>query len=243
MERILAIETATKVCSVAVAEEGELLGEFSLFVPQVHAERLVIMINNLLDNLRLSYRNLDAVAVSNGPGSFTGLRIGLSVAKGIAFGQNTKLIAVPTLEAIAGLIRDQVDSGKNVVPILHARSDEFYYSSFRLDNSGLKMATGHRYASAEEIAAEFPPDVIFVGEGVAAFSNYESVKRKFAARQLRNIPASAKEVAMIASEKYKQGEFADPRTSVPMYIKNFVAIKRNSFPKGIHLNKKLMEKI
>ncbi len=213
MERILAIETATKVCSVAAAEEGELLGEFSLFVAQVHAERLVIMINNLLDNLRLSYRDLDAVAVSIGPGSFTGLRIGLSVAKGIALGQNTKLIAVPTLEAIAGLLRDQVDFGKKIVPMLHARSDEFYYSSFSLEKSRLKMATGNRYASGDEIAAEYAADAIFVGEGVAGFSKYESVKNKFAAKQLRNIPASAKEVALIASEKYKQGEFADLRDS------------------------------
>ncbi len=236
MERILSIETATRACSVAMADEKGVLGEISIFTPQIHAERLIIMINNLLENLKLSYSDLDAVAVSNGPGSFTGLRIGLGAAKGIAFGQNKKLIAVPTLEGIARVICEYVGDDKIIVPILHARANEFYYSSFRLENSDLKMTTNSRVADAAEIATEFSPEALFVGEGVVEFSKNENVRRKFASGQFKDIAASAKGVGLVAREKFKRGEFADLRTSVPMYIKDFIAVKGNS------LNK-LLEKI
>lgn len=243
MGRILAIETATKVCSVAVAGDGAVLGETSLFVPHLHAERLVQMINSLLDSLSVTYANLDAVAVSMGPGSFTGLRIGLSVAKGIAFGQNKKLIMVPTLEAIAGSAARFADIKQQIVAILHARAEEFYYSSFELDGSLLKTQTNVRVAEAEKIAEEFSSDVIFVGEGTEEFSRiimngteeHDTEKRRIGKNQLRNVPATAAAVAVIAGEKFNRGEFSDLRTSVPLYIKDFVAIKGNSL-------KKLLEK-
>lgn len=249
MQRILAIETATKVCSVAVAEEDMVIGETSLFAPRVHAERLVIIINNLLENLKLSYDDLDAVAVSIGPGSFTGLRIGLSVAKGIAFAQDKKLISVPTLEAIAHHVLTYDDSKKIIVPILHARADEFYYSIFKFEDGELKMKTEFRVAEADEIAEELSQESILVGEGVVEFSKlvlngvegHAAAERKFRSNQMRNIAASARDVATIALEKFKRDEFADLRNSVPMYIKDFVAVpkgtgKGNSF-------KKLLEKI
>jgi len=241
MRRILAIETATKVCSVALADDEEVIGEISLFVPQVHVERLVIIISHLLESLKLSYHDLDAVAVSTGPGSFTGLRIGLSVAKGIAFGQKKGLISVPTLEAIAHGALAYGDFEKTVVPILHARADEFYYSSFGMEDSGLKMKTDVVVAEADRIAEEFSPEALFVGEGVVEFSKHENVKRKFAAGRMKNIPASAKDVAKIAMDKFDRGEFSDLRTSVPMYIKDFVAVTREK-SRG-NSTKKLLEKI
>jgi tRNA threonylcarbamoyladenosine biosynthesis protein TsaB len=235
MCRILSIETATKVCSVAVSEGEAILGETSLFTPQVHAERLVIIINNLLENLKLSYSDLSAVAVSIGPGSFTGLRIGLSVAKGISFAQNKKLISVPTLEAIARCVLTYEDQESTIVPMLHARANEFYYSSFRWVNSEMEMMVGSKIAESEDIVAEFSRDVIFVGEGVVEFSKSENVKEKFSPWQMKNISASAKAVAMIAHEKFRREEFADLRSAVPMYIKDFIAVKGNPL-------KKLLEK-
>ncbi|HUI29234.1 MAG TPA: tRNA (adenosine(37)-N6)-threonylcarbamoyltransferase complex dimerization subunit type 1 TsaB [Candidatus Acidoferrales bacterium] len=243
MRRILAIETATKVCSVAVADECEVLGEFSLFVPQVHAERLIVMTSNLIENLRLTYSDLDAVAVSIGPGSFTGLRIGLSVAKGIAYGQDKKLIAIPTLEAIARLLRDRAGPEKTIVPVLRARADEFYYSSFLVKNSELKMRTGYGIADADSIIAEFSSETFFIGEGAVELSKHEGAKKKFGAGRFIDIPASAKEVALAAQVKLEREEFDDVESLVPMYLKDFIAIKGKSFPNGIHLDNKLLEKI
>ncbi len=240
MDTILAIETATRVCSVAVSSEGKILGETSIYVPQSHAERLVIIMDGLMAGLKLSYRELEAVAVSIGPGSFTGLRIGLSVAKGIAFGQHKKLIAVPTLEAIALGSGEFAGDEKPIVAILHARANEFYYSSFEWMDSELQTRSECRVAAASDLAAEFPQSTVFVGEGADEFSRCGGIADKFDARRFKPGEASAKEVALIATEKMRRGEFSDLRSLVPMYIKDFVAIPRRmekAVPHNKHLEK------
>ncbi len=230
MGRILAIETATRVCSVALSNDGSILAESSLNIPQVHVERLVICIEEMLDNLHLSYRDIDAVAVSNGPGSFTGLRIGLSVGKGIAFAQDRKLIAVPTLDAIARGVLGFSD-GHTIVPLLHARAAEFYYAFFKPSGSSLQRLGEYKVAESEEIAEECDGDVVFVGEGVGAFSASEAARKKFGPESMKITQASATEVAILAEEKLKTGEFSNLRSLAPLYIKDFVAIKGNPLNK------------
>ena len=230
MGRILAIETATKVCSVALIEEGSILGETTLNVPQVHVERLVISINDLLTNLHMDHAGLDAVAVSNGPGSFTGLRIGLSVAKGIVFGLDKKLIAVPTLDAIAFKLRHFVVS-RVVVAVLHARAEEFYYASFRIDGSTLQRLGAYAAAEADQIADEFDGETVFVGEGAGAFAASAAAREKFGPEHMKVLPASASEVALLAEGKFNRGEFSDLRSLAPLYVKDFVAIKGNPLNK------------
>lgn len=238
MAKILAVETATRVCSVALIEGGSMLAESTLNVPQVHVERLVICANDMLGNLHMNYTDLDAVAVSNGPGSFTGLRIGLSVAKGIVFAQDKKLIAVPTLDSIAMAARDFAGR-RVVVPLLHARGKEFYYASFRINESRPEKLGEYEIAEAEKIADRFDKESVFVGEGVAAFSASDAVAAKFGPGGLKNLQASAREVAMLAHEKFSRGEFADVRSLAPLYIKDFVAIKGNPLKK---LSRRMSEK-
>lgn len=236
MPKILAIETATKVCSVAMMGEGEILGEMSLNIPQVHVERLVVMINDLLRNLHWNYEDLDGIAVSNGPGSFTGLRIGLSVAKGIAFGLDKSLIAIPTLEAIAysiiGFAEDKI-----IVPILHSRAEEFYFASFKLLNKRTILIGDYGAANAEEIVEKFSAqnknncgyDPVFVGEGVNEFSKNEVVKKRLVESSMRNLQASARNVALLAAQRFDGGDFADMKSLVPLYVKDFVPLKKRSF--------------
>jgi tRNA threonylcarbamoyladenosine biosynthesis protein TsaB len=230
MGRVLAIETATKVCSVALIEDGSLLGEATLNVPQVHVERLVISINDMLTNLHMDYAGLDAVAVSNGPGSFTGLRIGLSVAKGIVFAGDKKLIAVPTLDAIAFKFRHFADS-RVVVAVLHARAEEFYYAAYRIEGATLQRLGAYAAADADKITDEFDRKTIFVGEGAGGFAASEAVRKKFGSENFKVIPASASEVALLAEDKFKSGEFSDLRSLAPLYVKDFVAIKGNPLNK------------
>ncbi len=225
--RLLAIETATKSCSIALMQGDELLGESSLYVPHVHVERLVVMINNMFSDLRLRQADLDAIGVSIGPGSFTGLRIGLSVAKGIAFALNKKIISVPTLDAIAYAVAGFAD-GRVVVPLLHARGDEFYYATYTSES----CVAGHcRVAQADSIVEEFGPGTLFVGEGVPKFEAYESVQGKFGEKSFVELQASARNVAVLAMEKYERGDFADLQSAVPLYVKDFVAIKGNPLNK------------
>lgn len=233
--RILALETATKICSVAVSENGVVAGEFSIYVPHAHVERLVSMINDLLKNLRLKYSDLDAIAVSNGPGSFTGLRIGLSVAKGIAFAEDKQIIAVPTLDALALRARILVDR-KTVVPVLHARGREFYYCRYKFVNSFPERSGDYKVSGPAEIAEEFDSETIFVGEGVAELVKEDCINVKFGERSFCELTASAVEVGMAAQEKFDRQEFSDLRTLVPMYVKDFVTVKGNPL-------KKIMERI
>ncbi len=235
MGAILAIETATRVCSVAVAEGSEVLGEFSLNVPQVHVERLVILIDELLSGLHRAYSDIEAIAVSNGPGSFTGLRIGLSVAKGIAYGKDKKLIAVPTLDALALRFID-VPEGTYVVPLLHARAEEFYYARFKKTGGRMQKIGEYAIAEAAKIAGESTGDTLFVGEGAAAFAEHEEVRKKFGFGSFKKTLASATEIALLAEEKRTRGEFADLKTLAPHYIKDFVAIKGNPLKKIVEKN-------
>lgn len=230
MAKILAIETATKVCSVALGENGTILAESTLNVPQVHVERLVICIDDMLRNVHLDYAGLDAVAVSNGPGSFTGLRIGLSVAKGIAFARDKKLIAVPTLDAIAFRARD-LSGGRVIVPLLHARAEEFYYGSFRFDGADFQKVGDYGIAEPDKIAGEFDTNTLFVGEGVDLFSTSRTAKVKFSSGSMKTFQASAREIADLADDKFKRGEFSNLRSLAPLYIKDFVAIKGNPLSK------------
>lgn len=230
MARILAIETATKVCSVALSDAGSIIAESTLHVPQVHVERLVVCANEMMENVHLNYADLDAVAVSNGPGSFTGLRIGLSVAKGIVFALDKKLIAVPTLDALALRARDMAGE-RVVVPLLHARAGEYYYGSFRIDGSGLIRLGDYAIAEAAEIADKFDTGTLFVGEGVGTILSDEAVVRKFGGESMRVMEASAREVAMLAVDRFDRGDFSDLRSLAPLYIKDFVAIKGNPLSK------------
>ncbi len=230
MAKILAIETATKICSIALIEDGFVLGESALNVPHVHVERLVVMINDMLTNLRLKYEDLDAAAVSNGPGSFTGLRIGLSVAKGIAFARDKKIIAVPTLDAIArGLSR--LGEGRVIVPLLHARGEEFYYARYLISGTMPKRIGDFTIGEADEIAGEFDSETVFAGEGVGEFSKSDAARKKFGSDSMMDNPASARDVALIAKAMFINGEFSDLRSLVPLYIKDFVAIKGNPLNK------------
>jgi tRNA threonylcarbamoyladenosine biosynthesis protein TsaB len=230
MARILAIETATKVCSVALSDNGSIIAESALHVPQVHVERLVICANEMMGNVHLNYADLDAVAVSNGPGSFTGLRIGLSVAKGIVFALDKKLLAVPTLDAMALRARDFA-GGRVVVPLLHARAEEYFYGSFRIDASRAIKLGDYAIAEAEEIVDKFDMGTLFVGEGVGTILSNDAVVRKFGSESMRVLDASAREVAMLAVDRFNRGEFSDLRSLAPLYIKDFVAIKGNPLSK------------
>src|SRR5690606_5851759 len=101
MAVILSLETSTPICSIALHHNDVLLGEKSLDVPGAHSEKLMGMIEALLDECSLGIENINAVAVSEGPGSYTGLRIGVSVAKGLAFGRDLPLISISTLKALS----------------------------------------------------------------------------------------------------------------------------------------------
>lgn len=125
---ILGIETSSKTCSVAVSFEGSVLGEISINGQLTHSETLMPMVQNLLFTLNIDISEIKTIALSSGPGSFTGLRIGASAALGLAFSQGIGIVHVPTLEALA---YNLINIPKLVVPIMDARRGEVYTAAFK----------------------------------------------------------------------------------------------------------------
>ncbi|MEF8864631.1 MAG: tRNA (adenosine(37)-N6)-threonylcarbamoyltransferase complex dimerization subunit type 1 TsaB [Salinibacter sp.] len=134
---LLALETATSTCGVAVLDDDVVVAEAHLHRPRVHAERLSPLVEEALGHADVSPGALDAVAVSMGPGSYTGLRIGVSTAKGWALSADAALVGVPTLEAYAAQLRPVAAPGDVVCALLDARRDEVYAGAFRQTTTGV----------------------------------------------------------------------------------------------------------
>jgi tRNA threonylcarbamoyladenosine biosynthesis protein TsaB len=216
---ILNIETATKNCSVSLSKDGILIaikelnnGNYS------HAEVLHPFIHAILKEAQVSMNMLSAIAVSKGPGSYTGLRIGVSAAKGLCFALNIPLISIDTLASLAHSIA--VESGV-IIPLLDARRMEVYAAVFTID-----------YQKIREIKAEIIDEhsyrdylekgpVYFVGDGV---EKCKEIFNTTNAIGIHNTYPSAKEMCQLAYDKYKKNDIEDVAYFEPFYLKDFIAV-------------------
>jgi tRNA threonylcarbamoyladenosine biosynthesis protein TsaB len=224
MSTILHIETSTDVCSVAVSEDSQVIFQQEDHSGPNHAERLGTMVDEALsftDNHAIPF---DAVAVSCGPGSYTGLRIGVSMAKGICYGRNLKLIAVPTLEllCVPVLLREIPEENALLCPMLDARRMEVYAGIF---NRALKPI--------REIGADIVDDntyrayldqapIYFFGNG--AKKCMEAINHPNA-HLIEGIEPLAKWMQPLAEKRLLNAQTEDVAYFVPYYLKDFVAKK------------------
>lgn len=218
---ILNIETSTKNCSVSLAEEGKLLALVELNEGQFsHAEKLHTFILDVLKSSKKEMGDIDAVAVSKGPGSYTGLRIGVSAAKGLCFSLDKPLISLETLEVLAKAI--DVDEKVYIIPMLDARRMEVYSAVFDNDHQHI------RGIEAEIIDENSFKDylekskVYFLGDGAEKCKDFLNHKN---AIFLKDYYPSAKEMTLESFKKFKQGIFEDLAYFEPFYLKDFVAGK------------------
>lgn len=215
---ILCIETSGTNCSVAISYEGKCIaskeintGSFS------HAEKLHVFIQSLLEEVAISSNNFKAIAVSTGPGSYTGLRIGVSSAKGLCYAWNLPLIAIPTLEILAHSI--QTDN-KLIIPMLDARRMEVYASIFDAKYNEISPVKAQILEPNSFIEYLSSNEVIFLGDGSDKFSkicphpNAIFIKDKF---------PSAITMCNLAWLRYQNQSFEDIAYYEPFYLKNFVA--------------------
>lgn len=165
---ILGIESSAGPASAAVVQDGSLLGEFYVNTKQTHSQTLLPMVESLLSSLGLKCGDLDCIAVANGPGSFTGVRIGVSCAKGLALPNNTPCCGVSTLEGIAyggaGLI------GSVICAVMDARRGQVYNALFEATGSGITRLTEDRAVSIEELGREcrdYGGRLVLFGDGAA----------------------------------------------------------------------------
>jgi len=219
--KILGIETATTVCSAALVADGRVCAEETIEEQNVHAEMLMGLIDAALRRSELAPKMLDAVAISIGPGSFTGLRIGLSVAKGLCFALDKPLVAVPTLDALARRAGEaNVVETPYLVAALDARRDEVYCALFRVNGRSTQREGDVRDLTLSELSA-FVNDraVTFTGNAAAKLLAHFGIAARFVPEPFASCRSSS--VALIGEEMARRGEFADVRTIEPAYIKEF----------------------
>ncbi len=168
---ILSIDSSTPVAGIAVSDGMQLRGEITLNTKNTHSEKLMPLVQQLLEETDLTVKDLDAVAVTQGPGSFTGLRIGMATAKGLAQGAGKQLIAVPTLDCLA---YNLVHYPGIICPIMNAQKKQVYTAIYRSTNDGLERLSDYQAIAVEQLAEQLQAlneDVWFVGDGVAAFAD------------------------------------------------------------------------
>ena len=218
MAVILCLETSTTNCSVAIAVDGEIIAlQEDNNNKYSHAEKLHSFIDQVLAESGTLKSSLQAIAVSKGPGSYTGLRIGVSAAKGLCFAIDVPLIAIPTLEALAH--QAEVENGC-IIPMLDARRLEVYAAVFSSDNNQI------RETKAEILDENSYDDylktnkVCFIGDGVQKFRAL--CKHKNAVFIDNKLP-SAKQIGALAELKYHKNDFEDVAYFEPYYLKDFIA--------------------
>ena len=223
MSCILNIETSTDVCSVAISDSGQVIFNKEDHSGPNHAVKLGVYVDEALDFLDSHGLPLEAVAVSCGPGSYTGLRIGASMAKGICYGRGVKLIAVPTLELIAVPVllgEHPEEEDALIIPMLDARRMEVYAEV--LDRA-LKVV---RPIQADIVDADTYKEyldkhpVYFFGNGAAKCM--ETINHPNA-HLVEGIEPLAKNMAPLAEKRFVEGKFEDVAYFVPFYLKDFVA--------------------
>lgn len=164
--RLLAIESTARAASVAVTEDGELTAQYFQASGLTHSRTLLKMAEDMLRDLNLTVRDVDAVAVAKGPGSFTGVRIGVAAAKGLCWGAGKPAVGVSTLEAMAWHAQEREDV--TVCPVMDARRGEIYNALFAFRDGGLSRLTEDRAISLEALVGEaknLKKPCFFVGDG------------------------------------------------------------------------------
>ncbi len=218
MALILNLETATTNCSVSLAKDGELLAILENDTPNYsHSEQLHVFIEKVLSEASVGLSQINAIAISKGPGSYTGLRIGVSAAKGLCYALEIPLIAIPTLESIVCQVnRGDVDF---VIPLLDARRMEVYSAVY--DKLGKEIRETRAELITETSFEEYARrgKVILAGSG--AMKCEEILDDKLFEFKKTIVP-SAREMATLSYEKYKRSGFEDVAYFEPYYLKDFI---------------------
>lgn len=219
---VLGIESSTPTASVALASPEGLLGEMTLNIGLTHSEQLLPLIDELIKQTRIDFSQVEGIAVASGPGSFTGLRIGMATAKGLAQGRSIPLVSVPTLSALA--YAGASGSQGLVSPVMNARREEVYTALFRYEQGKEEQLAPFQAVAAREWAEklkEYEEPVLFVGDGVLPYQ--EVWRGVLQDKALLPSPvfltARASAVAWLGREKLLKGQDDDLYTLKPLYLR------------------------
>lgn len=216
--RILAVDTATRSCSVAVTDRESLLAEATYITQETHAKHLMEMIEAVLTLAGSSVADLDGFAVTRGPGSFTGLRIGISAVKGLAAASGKPIVGVSTLDV---LVQQSGSDAGLICPFLDARRGEVYFSRYRIEGDALRREMDERVSSPEEAMDGIDEACIFAGNGADLYRdtivNRLGGLARFAPEYRNTIRASS--VALLSIPRFSAGDADDLPAFAPKYVR------------------------
>ncbi len=204
--KILAIDTATKVASVAVLEDNKVLAEKSILSNQNHSEVLLNLIQEVLTNANITIKDIEEYAISNGPGSFTGLRVSAATIKAFAYKDNANIYEVCTLDSLAYNALNEVNKG-TIVSIIDARRKQVYYGIYELENNNLNLVTEYDCIDFVDVIEKLKnsgnTEVYFVGDGVEIFKE-DILNNGFKILSDENVNAKASSLKYGINEENKR---------------------------------------
>jgi len=222
---ILQIETATTVCSVALANRGEVIAFKEVNERNIAAGVITVFIDEILKNAGIRYNELDAVAVSSGPGSYTGLRIGVSTAKGLCYALDKPLISVETLEAMAGgMIATGVERDVLLCPMIDARRMEVYTALFDAEGNRVQPTTAEIIDENSFATQLEQSKILFFGDGAPKCR--EILSGNANALFIDDFTNSAVHLTARAYQKFQAAQFEDVAYYEPYYLKDFLVTKK-----------------
>ncbi len=216
--KILALDSTAEVSTVAICENEKLLSEITINTGNTHSQTLLPAVEQSLKLAELSFDDIDAFACSTGPGSFTGVRIGVSTIKGIAYGKNKPCVPISTLEALA---YNLIGANGMICPVMNARRSQVYNAIFKCENGTLTRICNDRAISIAELDSELSGikyPIFLCGDGYDITSDgFKSTKNEFVPLKYRY--QSAYSVAQVALKKLEKGEFVSDLEIVPIYLR------------------------
>jgi len=223
--KILAIDTSTEVLSLAVTEDKALITEFRSNIKRAHAEKLIPAIDWVLSQAQVAVGQIDCFAIAVGPGSFTGLRIGLAAVKGLAFSTGAPVVSVPTLDAFA--FQARFWSGY-ICPLVKAQADEGYTALYQFEKNTLIRREDYRLITLNDLNQIIKEKTLLINFGM---KDVADAIRGGLAEQVTIAPpefslSSGYAIALLGYEKASRNEFENIDTLEPFYLKDFKAKKK-----------------
>lgn len=219
--RILALDSSGMVASVAIVEEDQMIAEYTVNYKKTHSQTLLPMLDEIIKMTQIDLSTIDAIAISSGPGSFTGLRIGSTTAKGLGFALKKPLISIPTVDALA---YNLYGNHQYICPIMDARRNQVYTGLYEFIDGKLNVVKEQRAIGIEQLVEELNElnrEVIFIGDGIPPYANILNntltVPFSFAPAHLCRQRAGA--VGMLGIEYWKVGQIQSAEEHKPEYLR------------------------
>lgn len=237
--RILALDTSTNVASVAILEDDVIIGEYSCNKGKTHSQRLMPMVENLLEKVGLSAKDMDAFAASIGPGSFTGLRIGVTTVKAMAFAAAKPVISINTLDALAC----NLSTSKAIIcPIIDARNSQVFTAIYKFTNGKLERLTdylGTHINELVDIIRSMQGEIVLLGDACTLHKDYFAAQLgdRLSIAPPNTALANASSVAMLARNAFLEGKLESCYDMVPFYLRKSQAEReREMIEKKLEVN-------